>query len=184
MEAFRAQLRVASAHLKLKGLQPKTIEAYSRAIRRIGERSMVGSTISPSSSLRTTSPNWLRRTRGYGQLDLYGLVYYAHVLREPWGRPACRPPPALAGHRHSRGQQLFAATRVVSYRVFYFTLYSLGCASAGRDCRWGTSMRHADACTSATPRHRVVSFRCRASSLCTLLAVLAPRLLFPIATVV
>ena len=25
-------------HLKLKGLQPKTIEAYSRAIRRIGER--------------------------------------------------------------------------------------------------------------------------------------------------
>ncbi len=25
-------------HLKLKGLQPKTIEAYSRAIRRVGER--------------------------------------------------------------------------------------------------------------------------------------------------
>ena len=25
-------------HLKLKGLQPKTIEAYSRAIRRIGKR--------------------------------------------------------------------------------------------------------------------------------------------------
>ena len=25
-------------HLKLKGLQPKTIEAYSRAIRRIGDR--------------------------------------------------------------------------------------------------------------------------------------------------
>ena len=25
-------------HLKLMGLQPKTIEAYSRAIRRIGER--------------------------------------------------------------------------------------------------------------------------------------------------
>lgn len=25
-------------HLKLQGLQPKTIEAYSRAIRRIGER--------------------------------------------------------------------------------------------------------------------------------------------------
>ena len=25
-------------HLKLKGLRPKTIEAYSRAIRRIGER--------------------------------------------------------------------------------------------------------------------------------------------------
>ncbi|HQW20679.1 MAG TPA: phage integrase N-terminal SAM-like domain-containing protein [Rhodocyclaceae bacterium] len=25
-------------HLKLKGLQPKTIDAYSRAIRRVGER--------------------------------------------------------------------------------------------------------------------------------------------------
>ena len=29
-------------HLKLKGLQPKTIEAYSRAIRRIAMRTLSG----------------------------------------------------------------------------------------------------------------------------------------------
>jgi len=32
-------------HLKLKGLQPKTIEAYSRAIRRLETTSIIGPTI-------------------------------------------------------------------------------------------------------------------------------------------
>ena len=30
-------------HLKLKGLQPKTIDAYARAVRRAGEYSTIGS---------------------------------------------------------------------------------------------------------------------------------------------
>lgn len=35
--------------------------------------------------------------------------------------------PAFAGHPHrGGGQRLFQATRVVSYRVLFFTLYSLG----------------------------------------------------------
>jgi len=33
---FDRQYQTHLKHLKLKGLQPKTIEAYSRAIRRIG----------------------------------------------------------------------------------------------------------------------------------------------------
>jgi integrase/recombinase XerD len=33
---FDQQYQTHLKHLKLKGLQPKTIEAYSRAIRRIG----------------------------------------------------------------------------------------------------------------------------------------------------
>ncbi len=33
---FSAYYDLHCKHLKLKGLQPKTIEAYSRAIRRIG----------------------------------------------------------------------------------------------------------------------------------------------------
>lgn len=37
-EHFEQQYHTHLKHLKLKGLQPKTIEAYSRAIRRIGER--------------------------------------------------------------------------------------------------------------------------------------------------
>ncbi len=35
---FERQYQTHLKHLKLKGLQPKTIEAYARAIRRIGAR--------------------------------------------------------------------------------------------------------------------------------------------------
>ena len=65
------------------------------------------------------------------KLDLYGLkFYYEHVLRKPWVAPGLIKPP-----KHQRlpdivtvaeARRLFAATRVLSYRVFYFTLYSLG----------------------------------------------------------
>ena len=34
---FNRQYQTHLKHLKLKGLQPKTIDAYARAIRRIGE---------------------------------------------------------------------------------------------------------------------------------------------------
>ena len=37
-EHFDRQYQRQLKHLKLKGLQPKTIDAYSRAIRRIGKR--------------------------------------------------------------------------------------------------------------------------------------------------
>ena len=35
---FQQNYQLHLKHLKLKGLQPKTIDAYSRAIRRIGDR--------------------------------------------------------------------------------------------------------------------------------------------------
>jgi ribosomal protein S10 len=35
---FHRNYELLLQHLKLKGLQPKTIDAYSRAIRHIGER--------------------------------------------------------------------------------------------------------------------------------------------------
>lgn len=37
-KGFERSYALHLQHLKLKGLRPKTIEAYSRAIRRIGER--------------------------------------------------------------------------------------------------------------------------------------------------
>ena len=36
-EHFERQYQLHLKHLKLKGLQPKTIDAYARAMRRIGE---------------------------------------------------------------------------------------------------------------------------------------------------
>jgi site-specific recombinase XerD len=119
-------------HLKLKGLQPKTIDAYARAIRRIGKR--FDHQIEDLSEQQLTdyftellaSHSW-----SAVKLDLYGLkFYYAHVLRRPWVAPGLIKPPK--GQRLpdivtvEEAQRIFAATRVVSYRVFFFTLYSLG----------------------------------------------------------
>ena len=54
---FDQQYQRHLKHLKLKGLQPKTIEAYARAIRRIGKPSIIGSTALPSRSWPTISPS-------------------------------------------------------------------------------------------------------------------------------
>ena len=65
------------------------------------------------------------------KLDLYGLkFYYTYVLRKPWVAPGLIKPPKIQRLPDTvtveEARRLFAATRVVSYRVFYFTLYSLG----------------------------------------------------------
>ena len=119
-------------HLKLKGLQPKTIEAYSRAIRRIGERfdgridNLTEQQLADYFTELVASHSW-----STVKLDLYGLkFYYAHVLREPWVAPGLIKPPKTQRLPDivtiEEAKRIFAATRVVSYRVFFFTLYSLG----------------------------------------------------------
>ena len=125
---YQAQLK----HLKLKGLQPKTIEAYSRAIRRIGERfdhqidQLSEQQLTDYFTELVTSHSW-----STVKLDLYGLkFYYAHVLRRPWVAPGLIKPPKTQRLPDivtiAQAKRIFAATRVVSYRVLYFTLYSLG----------------------------------------------------------
>jgi site-specific recombinase XerD len=119
-------------HLKLKGLQPKTIDAYARAIRRIGKR--FEQRIDELSEQQLTDYfTELLGTHSWSavKLDLYGLkFYYAHVLRKPWVAPGLIKPPK--GQRLpdivsvAEAKRLFAATRVLSYRVLFFTLYSLG----------------------------------------------------------
>ena len=119
-------------HLKLKGLQPKTIEAYSRAIRRIGERfdyKIDGLTEQQLMDYFTelmASHSW-----SSVKLDLYGLkFYYVHVLRYPWVAPGLIKLPKIQRLPDiitiAEAQRLFTTTHVASYRVFFFTLYSLG----------------------------------------------------------
>ena len=131
-EHFDRQYQTHLKHLKLKGLQPKTIEAYSRAIRRVGERfdhridSLSEAQLTDYFSDLVASHSW-----STVKLDLYGLkFYYAHVLRQPWVAPGLIKPPKSQRLPDivtvEEAQRLFAATRVISYRVFYFTLYSLG----------------------------------------------------------
>jgi integrase/recombinase XerD len=119
-------------HLKLKGLQPKTIEAYSRAIRRIG-RYFDGHLDDLSQDQLLDYFHDLLQTHSWSavKLDLYGLkFFYTHVLVKPWvDIPVIKPPrttriPDIVTVNEAR--QLFLSTRKLSYRVFFFTLYSMG----------------------------------------------------------
>jgi integrase/recombinase XerD len=72
-------------HLKLKGLQPKTIEAYSRAVRRMGEYfnrqidDLSSAQLTDYFSDLLTSHSW-----SSVKLDLYGYKFYTqHVLGKP-----------------------------------------------------------------------------------------------------
>ena len=119
-------------HLKLKGLQPKTIEAYSRAIRRIGGY-FDGhlDDLSQDQLLDYFHALLERLSWSAVKLGLYGLkFFYTHVLAKPWmDIPLIKPPrttriPDIITVDEAR--QLFLSTRKLSYRVFFFTLYSLG----------------------------------------------------------
>lgn len=119
-------------HLKLKGLQPKTIDAYARAIRRLGK--YFDYRIDDLSEAQLTEYfSDLIGTHSWSavKLDLYGLKFFTvHVLKKAWAMPHLIKPPKSQRLPDivtvDEVQRLFSATRVLSYRVFYFTLYSLG----------------------------------------------------------
>ena len=119
-------------HLKLKGLQPKTIEAYARAIRRMGnyfdtpiDRLTLDQLLDYFNDL-LESHSW-----SAVKLDLYGLkFFYTHVLKKTWEEiPLIKPPkttriPDIL--TIEQANQLFLNTIKLSYKVFFFTLYSMG----------------------------------------------------------
>jgi site-specific recombinase XerD len=131
-EKFKHYYESHLKHLKLKGLQPKTIEAYSRAIRRIGgyfDHQIDALTEQQLLDYFTD----LLSTHSWSavKLDLYGLkFFYTHVLRKPWVAidlvkpPKARRLPDIVTVEEAG--RLFAATHTLSYKVFFFTLYSLG----------------------------------------------------------
>lgn len=119
-------------HLKLKGLQPKTIDAYARAIRRIGEYfdyeigALTEKQLLTYFSELLTTHSW-----SAVKLDLYGLkFYYRHVLQKPWAHLDLIKPPRAKRLPDTvtveEAVRLFQHTNKLSYRVFYFTVYSLG----------------------------------------------------------
>ncbi len=129
---FKHNYQTHLKHLKLKGLRPKTIEAYSRAIRRIG--AYFDYQINNLSEQQLTdyftdlldSHSW-----SAVKLDLYGLkFYYKHVLHKPWENIDLVKPPKTQRLPNivtiEQAEQLIMSTFILSYRVFFFTLYSLG----------------------------------------------------------
>jgi site-specific recombinase XerD len=129
---FKQKYQTHLKHLRLKGLQPKTIEAYSRAIRRIG--GYFDHQIDDLSEQQLIDYfTDLLDTHSWSavKLDLYGLkFYYTHVLRKPWENVDLIKPPKAQRLPDivtvEEANRLFMETFTLSYRVFYFTLYSLG----------------------------------------------------------
>jgi site-specific recombinase XerD len=118
--------------LKLGGLQPKTIDAYARAIRRIGNYfDCKIDNLSSDQLLDYFTELLAGHSWSAVKLDLYGLkFFYTQVLRKPWvDIPLIRPPktsriPDILSVEQTR--MLFAATSILSYKVFFFTCYSMG----------------------------------------------------------
>jgi len=118
--------------LKLNGLQPKTIDAYSRAIRRIGSYfDFQIDNLSSDQLLDYFSELLDSRSWSTVKLDLYGLkFFYTKVLDKTWddiplikSPKATRIPDILTIEQLN---ELFTATITLSYKVFFFTIYSMG----------------------------------------------------------
>lgn len=77
-------------HLRLKGLQPKTIDAYTRALRRIGDYSDFQVDNLNQDQLLDYFHTLLERLSWSAvKLDLYGLkFFYTHVLKKTLDRRA------------------------------------------------------------------------------------------------
>ena len=107
-------------HLKLKGLRPKTIEAYSRAIRRMGEYfDWQIDELSPAQLTDYFSDLVASHSWSSVKLDLYGYKFYTqHVLRKPWVMPDLVKPPKTQRLPDivtvEEAARLFAATRCLS----------------------------------------------------------------------
>lgn len=131
-EPFASQYRAHLQHLQLKGLRPKTIEAYARAMRRIGTHFRFEvSALSPAQLADYFTAMKAQHSWSGVKLDLYGLKFFTeHVLAQPWHMPGFIRAPKTSRLPDivsvSQAQAIFDHTRCLSYRVFFFTLYSLG----------------------------------------------------------
>jgi integrase/recombinase XerD len=129
---FNKYYRKHQKCLKLNGLQPKTIEAYSRAIRRIGNYFDCRiDNLTPDQLLDYFNELLDSHSWSAVKLDLYGLkFFYTRVLDKTWNDiPLIKPPkttriPDILSIEQV--DRLFAATNRLSYKVFFFTIYSMG----------------------------------------------------------
>ncbi len=131
-EPFAQQYACLLKRLKLHGMQPKTIALYSYGVQRAGAYfayqidALTRDQLTDYFVHVVDQLSWSTLKH-----NLYGLkFYYAHVLQKSWpGADLVKPPktfklPDIV--TVTQAQQIFNATRVLSYRVFFFTIYSMG----------------------------------------------------------
>lgn len=119
-------------HLKLQGLAPATIQSYSHSVREaivfFGDRLDALSRDDLSDYFEAR----LQTLSAFSvYVDLAALKFYTrHVLQKPWlgdglfKLPRSQKLPDIVTVEQI--QQIVDATRCLSYRVYFFTVYSLG----------------------------------------------------------
>jgi site-specific recombinase XerD len=131
-QPFATHYNTLLKRLKLRGMQPKTIEAYSHGVRRAAAHfdyqidALNKDQLTDFFALILEDLSWSTLKH-----DLYGLkFYYAYVLDKPWPGAELTKAPKVSRLPDivtvSQMQRIVNATRVLSYRVFFFILYSMG----------------------------------------------------------
>ncbi len=119
-------------NLLLQGKRPKTIDAYSRAIRRVAAYfdrcpdKLTGADLKKYFASLVESHSW-----STVKLDRNGIgFFYRHVLDKPWEWLNIVKPPRVQTLPDilSREEtfQVINITRKLRYRVFFLTVYSMG----------------------------------------------------------
>ncbi|MFC1750687.1 tyrosine-type recombinase/integrase [Pseudomonadota bacterium] len=131
-ETFNRNFSLLEKHLNLKGMRPKTKDSYMRGVRQIAEY-FDYDIIDLSEQQLLDYFNDLLGERSWSTLkhQLYGLkFFYKHVLNKPWEYVDLIEPPKAEVLPDivsvAEAMRLFNETRILSYKVFFFTLYSLG----------------------------------------------------------
>lgn len=131
-QPFETHYNTLLKRLKLRGMQPKTIEAYSHGVRRAAAHfyhqidDLNKDQLTDYFALILDQLSWSTLKH-----DLYGLkFYYAYVLDKPWPGAELTKAPKVSRLPDivtvEQMQRIVDATRVLSYRVFFFALYSMG----------------------------------------------------------
>lgn len=131
-QPFAKQYDTLLKRMRLRDLSDKTIESYSHGVRRAADWFDYQIDALTIDQL-TDYFSWLLDERSMSTVkhDLYGLkFYYEHVLRKDW--PGVNLVKSAKVFRISeivsieQMQQIIDSTKVISYQVFFFVLYSMG----------------------------------------------------------
>jgi integrase/recombinase XerD len=129
---FRPLYEEMQQCLVLQGLRPKTVEAYSRAIRRLAEHfdccpnEVTTDQLKDYFAALVKSHSW-----STVKVDRSGIqFFFRHVLDRPWDwvkivkPPRVRPLPDIL--TRAEAFKVINTTRKLRYRVFFLTIYSMG----------------------------------------------------------
>jgi site-specific recombinase XerD len=129
---FRPLYEKMQQCLVLQGLRPKTVEAYSRAIRRLAAHfdccpdELTPDQLKDYFAALVRSHSW-----STVKVDRSGIqFFYRHVLDQPWDwvkivkPPRVRPLPDIL--TRAEALKVINTTRKLRYRVFFLTTYSMG----------------------------------------------------------